>query len=153
MTREYAPKYTSEEWERMKPKIQQLYLQKEKKLSQVIRILNEEHGFTASYVVPFIFPLKLLDDTETLSRERQLKRRISEWGLDKYVKGEIMIQIAWVELKRKILEGKESSFRINKKPVPKRKITRYLKRNKISEKDLISMASPIDGVLILELTL
>jgi hypothetical protein len=95
----------------------------------------------------------LLDDTETLSRERQLKRRISEWGLDKYVKGEIMIQIAWVELKRKILEGKESSFRINKKPVPKRKITRYLKRNKISEKDLISMASPIDGVLILELTL
>jgi hypothetical protein len=49
-TRDYAPRYTYDEWEAVKPKIQQLYVQDEKTLQQVIRILQRDHGFAASYV-------------------------------------------------------------------------------------------------------
>jgi hypothetical protein len=49
-TRDYAPRYTTDEWEAMKPKIQQLYVQDEKTLQQVINMLQRHHGFTASYV-------------------------------------------------------------------------------------------------------
>jgi hypothetical protein len=62
-----------------------------------------------------------------------------------------MIQMARTRAKRKRLEGKDSAFRVNKAPVNERKMTRYLKRNEVSEEQLLSMASPIDGMLLVPL--
>ena len=59
-----------------------------------------------------------------------------------------MIQMARTRAKRKKLEGKDSAFRVNKAPVNERKMTRYLTRNEVSEEKLLSMASPINGMLI-----
>ncbi|KAF8846689.1 hypothetical protein BDZ45DRAFT_637914, partial [Acephala macrosclerotiorum] len=124
--REYARRYTSDEWEAMKPKIQELYVQDEKTLQQVIHILERGYGFTAS--------------------EKQLKSRISKWRFDvKNVKGDTMVQMARARLRRKRVDGKGSVFRVNKKPVADRNINRYLKRNNVSEEDLLSMTSPIDA--------
>jgi hypothetical protein len=86
-------------------------------------------------------------------REKQLKSRITKWGFDiKNVKGDIMIQMARARAKRKRLEGKDSAFRVNKALVNERKMTRYLTRNEVSEEELLSMASPIDGMLFVPLT-
>jgi hypothetical protein len=56
-----------------------------------------------------------------------------------------MIHMAHTRAKRKRVDSKASVFRVNKKPVPERNINRYLKRNNVSEKDLLSMPSPFDG--------
>jgi len=55
-----------------------------------------------------------------------------------------MIQMARTKLKRKRVDGKDSVFRVNKKPVPERNIKRYLRRNNISEEDLLFVTSPVD---------
>jgi hypothetical protein len=55
-----------------------------------------------------------------------------------------MVQIARARAKRKGLDGKDSAFRVNKKRVAEQKINRYLKRNNISEEDLLSVPSPAD---------
>jgi Clr5 domain len=52
--REYAPRYTADEWEAIKPAIQQLYVEDEKTLQQVIDTLQRDNAFAASYVLlPF----------------------------------------------------------------------------------------------------
>jgi hypothetical protein len=56
-TREYAHRYTSDEWEIIKPKIEQFYVQEKKTLQQVIHILEQQYRFTASYVALFPFPV------------------------------------------------------------------------------------------------
>ena len=55
-----------------------------------------------------------------------------------------MVELARTKVKRS-LENKKSSFRVYKKPVDDRKIDRYLKRNDISELELLMMMSPMDG--------
>lgn len=71
---------------------------------------------------------------------------MTKWGFDvKNVKGDIMIQVARARAKRKRDGGKESVFRVNKNFVTDRKINRYLKRNNVSEEDLLSMENPING--------
>jgi hypothetical protein len=57
-----------------------------------------------------------------------------------------MIEMARTKAKRKRMEGKDSAFRVNKAHVNERKMTRYLMRNEVSEEELLSMASPIDGM-------
>jgi len=88
----------------------------------------------------------LLDKAETLARKKQLKDRLSDWGFEKNIKGDIMIQIAWTELMRK-RTGKRSVFRFNERVVREKKIARYLKRYKISDEDLLSMPCPVKGML------
>lgn len=75
-----------------------------------------------------------------------MKTRISKWGLDqKNVKGDDMLAIARTRLNRKLFENKDSSFYMNKRPVDDNKIDRFVKRNKISDYTLLSMASQVDG--------
>jgi hypothetical protein len=54
-----------------------------------------------------------------------------------------MIELARTQAKRKVLEGKDSAFRINKKPVDGRKISRYLRRKEIVHEELLSLPSPV----------
>jgi hypothetical protein len=60
-----------------------------------------------------------------------------------------MIQLARTQAKRKLISGKESAFRVNKKPVKQQKTRRYLKGNNISESELLSVARTCDGNIIL----
>lgn len=77
--------------------------------------------------------------------EKQLKSRLTNWGLDvKNLRGDTVIELARTKAKR-ALENKKSSFRVNRKPVEDRKIDRYLQRNAISEEQLLSMTSPVNG--------
>jgi hypothetical protein len=77
--------------------------------------------------------------------EKQLKSRLTNWGFDvKNLKGDTVIELARTKAKR-ALENKKSSFRVNRKPVEDRKIDRYLQRNAISEEQLLSMTSPVNG--------
>jgi hypothetical protein len=76
---------------------------------------------------------------------KQLKSKNTKWGFDiKNVKGETMVQLARTKAKRKI-ENKKSSFRVNKKPVEDSKIDRYMRRNDLSEENLLQMRSPAIG--------
>lgn len=54
-----------------------------------------------------------------------------------------MVELARTKAKRNV-EGKKSSFRVNKKPVDDRKIDRFLQRNNYLEEQLPSMASPVN---------
>jgi hypothetical protein len=77
--------------------------------------------------------------------EKQLKSRLTKWGFDvKNLKGDTAMELTRTKAKR-ALENKKSSFRVNKKPVDDRKIDRYLQRNAISEEQLLSMTSPVNG--------
>lgn len=52
--------------------------------------------------------------------------------------------IAQMQLKRKAV-GKASVFRVRNYPVKPEKIERYMKRNNLSERDLMSLPSPTTG--------
>lgn len=83
---------------------------------------------------------------DSRSREKQLKTRLAKWRFDtKNVKGDMMLEIARKQAKRKRVDGKDSAFCVNEKPVEQQKIRRYLRRNNISEGELLSMASPCNG--------
>jgi hypothetical protein len=85
---------------------------------------------------------------KTSDREKQLKSRLTKWRFDiKNVKGDHMVQIARVRVKRKREDDKDSGFRVDGKPVAERNINRYLKRKNITEEDLLSMPSPSDCML------
>ena len=76
---------------------------------------------------------------------KQLKDRMTKWNLKKYAQRHDMIAIARTQLQRKRDEQKESAFYLNDKPVAERKISRFLKRNKISEDALLSIKDPVEG--------
>jgi hypothetical protein len=46
--REQSRRYTSDEWETMKPRVEQLYVKERHTLKQLMVVLKEESGFTAS---------------------------------------------------------------------------------------------------------
>jgi hypothetical protein len=56
-----------------------------------------------------------------------------------------MMELARKRAKRHEVENKKSSFRVYKKTVDDRKIDRYLQRKDISQEELLSMASPVNG--------
>lgn len=77
------------------------------------------------------------------SRKRQYQRRISQWHLDKNVKDSEMRHIAKKQKTRKLLENKDTAFRVRGRAVDPDKITRTVKRKNISDDTLISAASPL----------
>jgi hypothetical protein len=56
-----------------------------------------------------------------------------------------MMELARKRAKRHEVENKKSSFRVYKKTVDDRKIDRYVQRKDISQEELLSMASPVNG--------
>jgi hypothetical protein len=67
-------------------------------------------------------PVKL----NIINSERQLKRKISDWKLDKKVKGHEMKSIVRKQARLK-LKGKIAAFTIRGQPVPQHKIVRWEK--------------------------
>src|ERR1700738_3399874 len=80
------------------------------------------------------------------SRERPYWRRIDKWGLNKNVKGNDMLAMAQTQLKRKVEDGKESSFYIRDSEVRANKIVRYLKK-KHEDPVLLAECDTVTGKL------
>jgi hypothetical protein len=63
----------------------------------------------------------------------------------KNVKSDTMLEIARVRARREQFYGKQSGFRVNKKTVGGSKIDRFMRRKDLSDQDVLSMPSPING--------
>ncbi|KAI4169908.1 MAG: hypothetical protein LQ346_008924 [Caloplaca aetnensis] len=101
---------SSEQWEDYRETIQRLYVMEDKSLPEVIDQVQQIFGFVAT--------------------ERQYKRRISEWRLDKNIKDDEMRAIVSVEAAR-LRQGKASVFYVRDRQVDSQKIKRFVRRKKI----------------------
>ena len=86
--------------------------------------------------------MALLDVVEEMKRDykfvatdRQYKRRISEWHLDKNVKDEEMRTIIAVDAMR-LRQGKKSTFHVRGRLVDRKKIDRFVQRKRIDRSTL-----------------
>lgn len=76
------------------------------------------------------------------TRQRQYKRKIKLWHLDKNVKNTEIQFIVYKQKKRKILQDKDTIFRVRGRAVEPEKIARTVKRKNISEDALLPVSSP-----------
>ncbi|KAF7862577.1 hypothetical protein EAF04_007450 [Stromatinia cepivora] len=118
--------HSAEDWERQRATFTQLYIVQDKCLKEVIKIMEDEHGFRAT--------------------PRQYKRRIEQWKLDKNIKENDMRVILRKDLKRK-REGKKSEFRISDRDVEPQKIQRFAQRNKMTEESILEFDIETPGYI------
>ncbi|KAL8751311.1 MAG: hypothetical protein Q9184_006113 [Pyrenodesmia sp. 2 TL-2023] len=102
---------SSEEWEDYRETIQRLYILEDRSLPEVIDGVAQIFGFVAT--------------------ERQYKRRISEWGLDKNVKDDEVRAIVSEQASR-LRQGKASVFYVRNRRVDPKKIKRFVRRKQIN---------------------
>ncbi|KAL9581988.1 MAG: hypothetical protein Q9212_003560 [Teloschistes hypoglaucus] len=100
------------DWEHYRETIERLYVTDDRSLPEVVAIMTSLHGFVAT--------------------ERQYKRRISDWHLDKNVKDEEMRAIIATEASR-LQQGKRSVFYVRDRQVDSKKIDRFAQRKKIDK--------------------
>lgn len=101
---------TSSDWDKHRGIIERLYIDQDMSLSTVIGELKEAYGFIAT--------------------ERQFKRRISSWRLDKNIKDDEMRAIIATETTR-LRQGKQSVFYVRHRQVDPMKIKRFARRKRI----------------------
>jgi hypothetical protein len=70
--------------------------------------------------------------------ERQYKRKIADWKLDKNIKDPDMRIILRKQLKRKLESGKDSEFTINGRPVPPEKMSRFVIRKALAQEEILA---------------
>lgn len=109
-SREQVP---TETWEAFKPTIRELYLDQRKPLKEVIRIMNERHGFEAT--------------------PKMYKTRFSQWGFVKNNTEDEVKMLLSTKFERDA-EGKISEFTRNGKVV---NLATYLRRKGVTEYDLV----------------
>ena len=85
--------------------------------------------------------------TDVYSSERQFKRRISQWGLDKNLKDSETRIMAQKQKQRQAFENKDTIFRVRDCSVEPDKITRAMKRKKISDDELLAMPAARKNLL------
>lgn len=107
-TKQPCPSYTLQQWLEHRDRITNLYVEEELTLKQVRTILEEDHQFPAT--------------------ERQLKRKIKEWNLDKNIKDEEMRIILQYKQARNDHYGKDSIFYVRGRLVDYKKIQRFIQR-------------------------
>ncbi|KAL9585533.1 MAG: hypothetical protein Q9203_004211 [Teloschistes exilis] len=100
------------DWEHHRETIERLYVADDRSLPEVVSMMSAWHGFVAT--------------------ERQYKRRISDWHLDKNVKDEEMRAIIATESSR-LQQGKRSVFYVRNRQVDSKKIDRFAHRKKIDK--------------------
>ncbi|KAJ8069430.1 hypothetical protein OCU04_003084 [Sclerotinia nivalis] len=118
--------HSAEDWECQRAAFTQLYMGQDKCLKEVMKIMEDEHGFRAT--------------------PRQYKRRIEQWKLDKNIKENDMRVILRKDLKRK-REGKKSEFRISGRDVVPQKIERFAQRNKMTEESILEFDTETPGYI------
>ena len=65
--------------------------------------------------------------------EKQYKRKFSQWKVEKNMKSHEAEAMIRIQSERAQGLGKDTAFRLRKRPVPPEKITRYAKRRKLSQ--------------------
>lgn len=75
------------------------------------------------------------------TRERQWKRRITMWNLDKNIKDSDMKAMLRVELQRRLYEGKETAFFLHGRPVPSKKLERFVRRKSLSNDQILACST------------
>ncbi|KAL8669250.1 MAG: hypothetical protein Q9168_006150 [Polycauliona sp. 1 TL-2023] len=105
----------SSDWEDYRDIIQGLYVTEDRSLPDVVAEMKRRCNFVAT--------------------ERQYKRRISEWHLDKNVKDDEMRAIIATEAMR-LRQGKKSVFYVRGRPVSQKKIDRFVQRKRIDRNTL-----------------
>ncbi|KAI4273958.1 MAG: hypothetical protein L6R38_006221 [Xanthoria sp. 2 TBL-2021] len=110
--------YSASDWEDHRDIIQHLYVTEDNPLPDVVDEMKRKYRFVAT--------------------ERQYKRRISEWHLDKNVKDEEMRAIIAVEAMR-LRQGKKSTFYVRGRLVDRKKIDRFVQRKRIDRSALESL--------------
>ena len=98
------------DWEHYRNAIHELYVTKDMALPEVVEEMKRDYKFVAT--------------------ERQYKRRISDWHLDKNVKDEEMRTIIAVDAMR-LRQGKKSTFHVRGRLVDRKKIDRFVRRKRI----------------------
>lgn len=107
------------DWEHHRETIERLYVTDDRSLPEVVGMMSSLHGFVAT--------------------ERQYKRRISDWHLDKNVKDEEMRAIIVTESSR-LQQGKRSVFYVRDRQVDPKKIDRFAQRKKIDKYRSVALA-------------
>lgn len=115
-TSQACPSYTAEQWLERRDLIRQLYVEEDLTLKQVRTILEEDHRFPAT--------------------ERQFKRKIKEWKLDKNIKDEEMRIILEYEKMRSNLYGRDSIFYVRGRLVDHKKLQRFVQRKGVPQLSL-----------------
>ncbi|KAL8730934.1 MAG: hypothetical protein Q9166_003724 [cf. Caloplaca sp. 2 TL-2023] len=103
------------DWGEYRNTIQRLYVTEDKSLPDVVDEMKATYNFIAT--------------------ERQYKRRISEWHLDKNVKDDEMRAIIGKEAWR-LQQGKKSTFYVRDRLVDRKKIDRFAQRKRIDRNAL-----------------
>ena len=130
-------KKSAEQWDTKKMVIHDLYIIHDLSLSEIMKIMENEHSFSQSYVVSLCSRLLKLTNC---CRRKQYTTKFKEWGYEKNIKETDMKAIVNKDLKRKAENPlRPSAFRLRGKPVPNHKIERYEKDNGLANDDLDSL--------------
>jgi hypothetical protein len=153
-----AREHSKIDWENQRSNIEKLYFVENKPLKTVIRCLSQSHGFFATYGHPI--PLKcscitlsheIGKEADFLRRERQLKRKIKDWGIDKNIKTNEMKAIVRKRMERKVMEDKESAFRVRGRNIAPAKIRRWEDRQRDVNTSMTMHGTPVAGMLLPQL--
>ncbi|KAH8592587.1 hypothetical protein B0O99DRAFT_464286, partial [Bisporella sp. PMI_857] len=121
-----APTLRADDWEPVKARVIELYIDRERPLPEVKEVVEQEFnsiGFTATI--------------------RQYQLRLSQWCRDKNVKPNEMKAIVRKRQQRKLVEMHKGEliFQLRGSVVEPGKINRWMKRNNIPE-DAVYVPSP-----------
>lgn len=123
---------TSQDWEKHRPLIENLY--RYKQLWEIIQIMETEHGFRATSVIPTPLQSWLL----TIRRTNMYKKRFTAWKLGKYHRESEMKAIVRKEHQR-VKQGKLAPrYRIRRQVVHYRDVIRYYEKKKLSIDDVVA---------------
>ncbi|PSS18495.1 hypothetical protein M430DRAFT_276007 [Amorphotheca resinae ATCC 22711] len=115
--------HSTEEWEAQRELFTHYYVIEDKPLWEVKSIMENTYGFRAT--------------------ERQYKRRIALWNLDKNIRDSEMKAMLRLQVQRKNEQGKQSIFYIHGRPVENKKLERYVRRKGLSEADIMAWNAPV----------
>ncbi|KAL5001638.1 Clr5 domain-containing protein [Aspergillus recurvatus] len=97
----------SEDWNKYRPFIEQLYRNDQLKLKDVKNIMERDHNFTAS--------------------EKQYKDRLSSWNIRKNIKAK-EVRIMYRKQQQRAAVGKQTVFRVAGQKVDTKRIARFVRR-------------------------
>ena len=147
----------SDDWQQYRPIIEQLYLNNQLKLRDVKNIMERDHHFVASYVVPqlrrsarfsflsflsffffFLFregPVLCTAKTNFNSAnsigqnhsEKQYKDRLAAWHIRKNIKAK-EVHVMIRKQQKRAARGKQTAFRVGGQAVDSKRISRFVRR-------------------------
>lgn len=119
---------SSKDWQDHRQNFERLYVTENKPLRAAMAEMARIYGFEATYVRRFHAQARQILNQGT-NRERQYKRRITEWRLDKNIKDDEM-RAMLRKAKERRRQGKDSVFYVRGRLVDPKKMERFsLRKN------------------------